>query len=271
MTATIYADADAVPRDRWGRPLITPPDGGKPVPYTRVSTLAKVLDDKTALTRWKQRQTAIGIGMRPDLAAKAAAKRDDKRTLDEVVEEAMTVAGSSIGANIGTTLHSLTEEVDDGVMPDVAAELRADLEAYRAAMAGLTVLAKEWFVVVDEIQAAGSFDRLLALPDGRIVVADIKTGQKEPDYPHGAATQIGIYAHGTRYVLPDGRVASLADAGVDQEVGVLIHLPAGQARCDLYLLDIAEGWRMAQLATTARAWLKSKPATPMHPAATAAR
>lgn len=258
-----YIDIDAVPRDRWGRPLIVPPDGGKPIPYTRVSTLAKVLDDKTALTKWKQRQTAVGIGLRPDLAVKAAAKKDDKRTLDEIVEEAMAVAGSSSGANIGTALHAFTEAVDDGVMPDVPAEIRADLDAYRTAMYGLEVLAKEWFVVVDEIQAAGSFDRLLRLPDGRVVVADIKTGQKEPDYPHAAATQIGVYAHGTRYRHPDGRIASLADAGVDQEVGVLIHLPAGQARCGLYLLDIAEGWRMAQLATHARGWLKTKPIQPL--------
>ena len=52
--------AQEIPRDRWGRPLITPVDGGDPMPYTRVSTLAKALDDKTALTDWKCRQVAIG-------------------------------------------------------------------------------------------------------------------------------------------------------------------------------------------------------------------
>ena len=50
-----------IPRDRWGRPLITPVGGGKPEPYTRVSTLAKTLDDKTALSKWMCRQTAIGL------------------------------------------------------------------------------------------------------------------------------------------------------------------------------------------------------------------
>ena len=33
-----------IKRDRWDRPLITPVDGGTPIPYTRVSTLAKVPD-----------------------------------------------------------------------------------------------------------------------------------------------------------------------------------------------------------------------------------
>ena len=96
---TDFNAADAIPRDRWGRPMIVPADGGKPVAYTRVSTLAKVLDDKTALTRWKQRQTAIGMSMRPDLVAKAGAKRDDKRTVDEVVEEAMVAASSSAASS----------------------------------------------------------------------------------------------------------------------------------------------------------------------------
>ena len=30
--------ASAVPRDRYDRPLIRPPDDGKPVPYTRCTT-----------------------------------------------------------------------------------------------------------------------------------------------------------------------------------------------------------------------------------------
>jgi hypothetical protein len=47
--------ATEIPRDRWGRPLIEPPDGGKPIGYTRVSTLAKALDDKTSLMDWKCR------------------------------------------------------------------------------------------------------------------------------------------------------------------------------------------------------------------------
>lgn len=255
--------ADAVPRDRWGRPLIVPADGGKPRPYVRVSTLAKVLDDKTALTKWKQRMTAVGIGMRPDLAAKAAAVRDDKKALDEVVEEAMTVAGSSVGANIGTTLHALTEHLDAGTLPEhVPDQLWPDLTAYENAMRGITVIASEIFVVADDIQAAGSFDRLVALPDGRMAVADIKTGQHEPNYPHGAATQIGVYAHGTPYRHPGERAASLAEAGVSQDVGLLIHLPAGQGRCDLYLLDIAAGWEIARTATRVRGWFKEKPLTP---------
>src|SRR5690606_1008152 len=62
----------AVQRDRWGRPLIVPPGGGDPVAYTRVSTLAKALDDTSNLMAWKQRVTAVGLARRQDLRTRLA-------------------------------------------------------------------------------------------------------------------------------------------------------------------------------------------------------
>lgn len=266
MSDSTFAAVDAVPRDRWGRPLIVPPDGGKPTAYTRVSTLAKQLDDGTGLAKWLQAQTAIGVGLRPDLAQKAATMRDDKKVLGEVVEEAMAVAGASVAANTGTTLHRLTEHVDAGTLPEnLPGDLVASLDAYERAMAGVAVVASEMFVVCDAIQAAGSFDRLVGLPDGRVVIADIKTGQSQPRFPHSTAIQLAAYAHGTPYKHPGERGQSLADLGVDQEVGLLIHLPAGQGTCDLYLMDIAQGWEYACLASAARAWYRTKPLTPYTP------
>ena len=79
MTITFAHPVKDVPRDRWGRPLIVPVDGGKPIGSTRVSTLAKALDDKSALTKWKQRQVVVGMASRPDLAAVAAACKGDDR------------------------------------------------------------------------------------------------------------------------------------------------------------------------------------------------
>jgi hypothetical protein len=112
MTIEFTYPTVEIPRDRWGRPLIVPIGGGKPVGYTRVSTLAKALDDKTALTKWKQRQVVIGLGARPDLVAVAGAVKNDDRKLDEIVETAMTAAESERAANIGTALHALSEQVD---------------------------------------------------------------------------------------------------------------------------------------------------------------
>lgn len=255
-----------IPRDRWGRPLIAPVDGGKPVPYTRVSTLAKALQDTTALTKWKQRQVAIGMGVRSDLPVKAAAVKDNDKELNAIVEEAMSAAESSRAANLGTAIHAMTERIDDGAdMIEFPADFHSTLLAYKEAMAGIEILGKEEFVVVDELEAAGTFDRLVQLPDGRTVVADIKTGKDEPNYPHASTIQIATYAHGHLYTVEQGRAGHLPELGVSTDVGLLIHLPAGRGVCDLYLLDLEWGWEMAQVATAVRAALKTKPIQPYTP------
>lgn len=263
MTAiTFHTPAKEVKRDR-GRPLIVPPDGGKAVPYTRVSTLAKMLDNKDALTRWKQRQVVLGMSVRTDLVDLARAVQDDKTKLDEVVQGAMNAARSDQAANLGTILHSLAENVDDGCdIESLATVYQADMTAYREAMKGLKVLARECFVVNDELQAAGTFDRIVQLPDGRIVVADIKTGQHEPRYPHGVTTQVAVYAASHFYDIDRGRVAYLPDFGVSTDVGLMIHLPAGQGRCDLYELDLTVGMALARTAVAIQQAFKGTPIKP---------
>lgn len=37
-----------------------------------------------------------------------------------------------------------------------------------------------------------------------------------------------------------------------------MHLPVGEARCDLYMVDIAAGWDMASICGTVRDWRKRK-------------
>lgn len=264
MTAT-FTHPDTVPRDRWGRPLIVPVGGGKPVPYTRVSTLAKTLDDTEGLSRWKCRQTAAGIATRPDLHALAVSARGDQKTLDRVVKEAMDAAGSGSAANLGTSLHSFTELIDAGEGIDHApAELHADLDAYARAIvaAGLVPVDMERFVVNDTIQAAGTYDRRFQLPDGRVVIGDLKTGATAPKYAQATAMQVAVYARSDHYDPGDSH-RSPFDA--DLEVGLLVHLPVGAGRCDLYALDLESGWAAAVIATTVRGWRKSSPATPWTP------
>lgn len=266
MSITFTHPTIDIPRDRWGRPLIIPIDGGKPIPYTRMSTLAKALDDKTALTKWKMRQVVIGMGHRPDLVSVAQSVRGDDRKLDEVAENAMTAAEAERAANIGTALHALSEEVDKGAdiesLPEFA---RADMASYRAALQGIEILAAEMFVVVDEIQAAGTFDRLVRLPDGRVVVADLKTGKHEPKYPMGATQQIAGYSRGHLYDAEKGRVGHLPSLGIDQSVGLLIHTPAGTGTTDLYLLDLNVGWDLARVSLAVRETFKRKVITPYTP------
>ena len=241
-----------IPRDRWGRPLIVPTDGGDPVPYTRVSTLSSAVTDQSSLKKWYGRTVAAGMAKRPDLIAMAAVAGDDWKVLNDVAESAAEAAGAYSAASMGTALHVATEAADNGIeMSDLPAAVVADLAAYREATRNLTVIDTEQFVVVDELAAAGTYDRLVALPDGRVVIADLKTGREPEKYALATAIQVAAYAAGQRYNPTTGaRVPIHPD--LDPTVGLLIAMPAGTAKCRLFLLDAATGWRAAQHAVTVR-------------------
>lgn len=251
--------ADTIPRDRYGRPLV------EGVPYTRVSTLAKVFDDTTNLTAWLQRELVKGLGQRSDLVTLARSSGDDKRTLNDIVEQAMV--GSLDKANIGTALHTFTEILDDGGIPDVPAEFVADVQAYKRATAGLTPVLSEGFVRVDEIQSAGSFDRIWDTPNGRMV-GDLKTGQwaDKPAYQHAIAMQLAIYAHGDLWEWETGTRTPLPE-GTRKDVGLLVHMPAGKGKCSLIELDLEEAWDWVLKAIEVRAWKKTKVGRPVDYAA----
>ncbi len=245
-----------VPRDRYGRPLIIPPGGGEPVAYTRVSTLAKTLDDLNNLMAWQCRKTAEGLLRRPDLITRTAGiiangdPNDDwptKRDLNTVSTEAREAAGAGVGASAGTGLHALTEAVDRGEdLLFVPTADHARLGAYREATAHLTALSAEAFVVCDELHAAGSFDRLWRTEDGRAVIGDLKTGKSEADYPLATAVQLAIYAHGKRYDPTTGERTDLDDR-LDLTTALLVHMPA-TGGCQVIPLDIEKGWHAAKLA-----------------------
>jgi len=253
-----------VPRDYLGRPKVTPPEGGKPKPYTRVSTLAKTLDDQYGLTSWKMRMTAIGVAINPSLLSRVSAVVNShvdpvstgKADLNELVEKATEAAGITRAADLGTAVHTMTEILDNGgTLTNVPDDLAPVLDAYRWGTAELEMLGAEVFVVCDELRAAGTLDRLVRLPDGRVVIGDVKTGKDEPKYSNGVATQIAVYAHGERYDPTTGERSPL-HPDLDLTTGLLIHLPLlpvdGKQLCDLYLLDLESGWRKAQLACQVR-------------------
>jgi len=254
-----------IKRDRFGRPLVIPTGGGKPVGYTRVSTLAKALDDQQGLIAWKQRMTAIGVVLEPSIRQQVAAVinshpdpvADGKQALNGLVERATEAAGSIRAASTGTAVHELTEVLDTGgelkVVPE---ELAPVLDAYAWGTTHLDMVEAEVFVVVDEITSAGTLDRLVRLRDGRVVVGDVKTGRDEPKYAFGVTTQVAAYAHGQRYDPATGERTPL-HPDLDTTMGLLIHLPIrpvdGKFICDVWELDLVAGWRKALLAHQVRA------------------
>lgn len=251
-----------IPRDGWKRPLVIPPGKAKAVGYTRCTTYVGCLEDKFGLDKWHRRMTAIGVASRDDLRLAVIAHTDDKRALDEVCETAIEAAKSRDAATIGTALHALTEQWDRGTLDlsRVPAEWRPDVEAYARATEGLEVVDIEVFGVVDDLKTAGTWDRVFRTKDGRLVMADTKSGSIE--YGQGKiAMQLAVYAHCTPYD-PDAdprRGLSNPDRGIDQERGLVVHLPAGKGTCELVEVDISAGWgAVTQLAGGVRAWRARK-------------
>jgi hypothetical protein len=254
MTTAEFVNVE-IPRDRFGRPMIIPPGSGKKrVPYRRCTTFVGCLEDTYNLMAWKNRQVALGMGQRKDLVlAAAAARPDDKKTLNEIAEKATEHAQASSAATTGTALHALTERVDRGQeLGYVPAEYEADIEAYREATKQIEWLGIETFRVHDEWQVAGTADRVGRFPwSHQPQIFDIKTGSV--DFPHKMAMQLAMYARMTPYdIATDTRMGD-PDA-IDLNYGVIIHLPAGQGRCDLYEIDIAKGWGACLIARKVWSW-----------------
>lgn len=246
MTTLTTVDQQ-IKRDHWGRPLVIPPGGGKPVPYTRASSF-DVCEDTYTLNKWSQRMVALGLADRPDLVLAAAAHRDDKKKINDICKQASEAAKSSAAATTGTALHALTEQIDRGEDPIVPEAVKGDIEAYREATSILSVESVEVFGVCDEVQAAGTWDRIVSW-EGQRFVADLKTGSSMKYGQLRIAQQLAIYANSAIY---DPLTGDRTPTGVYKNAGIIIHLPAGEQHCELIWFDLKTGWQIVKLSHEVR-------------------
>ena len=246
-------------RDRFGRYLIVPRGGGKAQAYTRATTIAETLDDRYNLELWKMRQVALGLAQRPDLLAQAAAHTaEDKKTLNDVCKQAMDAAAAMSGANMGTALHKIIERHTTGTLGDCPEMFADRLDAFRSATEGLTFRRDlvERVAVLDRHLIAGTFDMAVEI-DGRLYVADLKTGSGVDFGARGFAVQLAIYANASS--LYDYATEQHSDApGFDLDRAIVIHLPSDGGPCELHWLDIAAGAEALEHAMWTRAWRKRR-------------
>lgn len=252
--------------DQYGRYVIPDPRTGKRRSWTRATTWASSIADTHALTNWQIRMTALGLTQRPDLFAGVAAVADPsspagKKLLGKLCEQAKEHAGTSQRATLGTALHSFAEQVDIGREPMIPAPWDADIKAYRKAIrqAGIVVSPNyvERIAVLPSLGVAGKFDRIVKFND-RLTVCDIKTGQDLAYSWTEIAIQLGIYAHAEYLYDIEGNRHFRMPKEVDREQAIVVHLPAGEGRCTLYLVDIDAGWRTAHLCGMVRDWRKRR-------------
>lgn len=268
-------------RDRWGRYLVLPPGATKPIGYTRVTTIAKTLDDGGGLLPWKATATVVGALRRPGLLARWQqlltehpdpwySSDESKATAKKLVEDCALAGGSADRAEIGTALHAMVEARLRGGfdMVNLQPSMLADLEAFHAATnrAGLVFDARyiEATVVLDDHKVAGTADQLaVSVPGYGLMVGDLKTGANLDYSWQAIAVQLAAYANASA-VYRQGDATDGSDdtrdsmPAISRTHGLVIHLPAGEARCELHIIDLAAGWDAFQLAMQVRAWRSNK-------------
>jgi hypothetical protein len=159
---------------------------------------------------WARRNVVYGMAHDASLVARVLALGgtpytwgdDAKKAVNKIHERAAEVALAHKGADIGTAVHTMTERVDRGEQFD-AGIYEADITAYVSALIRAELYVDpahiECRLVCDELEMAGTADRILAHADGRRLIADIKTGASVDYGGLGWAAQLASYAHGTLY------------------------------------------------------------------------
>ncbi|MCC3333541.1 hypothetical protein [Nocardia abscessus] len=253
-------------KDRRGKPKRWwhSPDA---VPYARMSAIAKSLDTKEGLVDWAAAQAAVGVMLDPAArseivtlineydgdpwnADEGGVAHSGKDRLKAAVEQARTTAGQHVAASAGSEFHKLGELVNRGQEPRLVQDhLKPLLAEYKAAVAPIRFLRQELFVVNDELRRAGSLDYLLQLPDGRVLVSDLKTGKWDVRYPMSVTTQIAGLATAVVYDQETGERRPI-HPDLDTTTGLLVHFPImlPDPRVRFYELDLELGVRAARIA-----------------------
>lgn len=296
-----------IPRGRGGRPKIRRllQDGSEDpttlVEYTRASSLGDVLEDHYAIHLRELRMVAWAVGHDPALrwrsqAVETITEAADKKALRELAETALLVCRASTGADRGTAAHKLSEQFDEqGGVGHVDEDVFAVLARYSELIQGFDIIASETFVVCDELEAAGSFDRIVSprwamtAPDGTVIepgdrlVLDLKTGSDAKFFGPNYAVQQAVYAHGTPYSHGAGRGrwphrgprARDRNLAPRRDWSLILHIPIESPEdAGLWWVDLTAGMELARAAAQARVlrrragmFLPAEPPAPPPPVA----
>lgn len=259
--------------------LAPDPQTGRERRWMRATTFAHITSDEAAIERWRRRKVAEGLAysvLRDHRFSSGNSLPDDidfaacddvlslvdaiaeagedwrkakkaKLALDDVCERLAESVGTAAGSSAGTDIHALTEWHDAGRINEieVPVEYLADLAAYVEATqdAGLAFRPQwiERIIVNSQVETCGTTDRILTMPDGRVLIGDLKTQQSISFGWQEIAMQLAQYANGDGMLTDDGRLEPMP-ANLDRSRGLVIWLPVGQARVEFHELDLEAGW-----------------------------
>lgn len=244
--------------DQWKRYLLPVPGGdpGEIEPWTRVTTLAKLVGSEHGLTIWGERELLRGVGMRASLRALLADGHDDKAVLDEVREAAKEAAGMNDARRWGTAVHT---GVERAMLTPVGVDVDANLDeqygrdVHAAVLCmqdnGIRVRLIERVVVHSTLKYAGRLDYLVevdlpaaAFTPARTVlrVLDVKTGQRVAEQGQQIGAQESAYVNATHLYDPHSRTFEPLPSDLDMTVGYVLAVRDGRAQ--LHEVDLLDGW-----------------------------
>jgi hypothetical protein len=229
---------------------------------------ATPLDDEFALTNWRIFKAMDGVARSGALQAQVIACRDDDKVeKGRLREVALDKGKANERSDLGTGLHAMTVRAEDpGDVSFDPGVHGPDLDAYLSLLHqyGLVSEMVEVPLVNDEYRAAGTADRIfrttkvlvppdgIAIEPGELVVGDLKTGAKLDFSVPGYCVQTALYASGQLYdVIAEHR---LPTPPINDRWALLIHLPVGRHRGELFWSSVPLGLYGAWLSFEVKRW-----------------
>lgn len=273
---------DGVRRDRWGRYLVVPPEGGRPVAYRRTTTVAKALDAEGSLVPWAQSRAMLGLvrdsGVLRRLRALLKVSEDpwysspdDKAAMKVLVAEAATAGGAETKRDRGTWLHGCAERWVLG-LDQLPAFNAADAQwliqlqdTLRDAGVVIDPDGVEQVVVHDGLRIAGKADYLQCRMPGfaKPLLGDLKTGDSLEYALRGYVVQLAVYVHADACYRQGADPNGSEDVrspmpDIEKGHALLIHAPQNGGPVTLYLLDMTAGLEAFKLALAVEQWRNRK-------------
>lgn len=269
-------------RDRYHRPIVG--DRG----YQRPSTMAKALDSEANLKDFFAREAVIGVARNPDWFLPRIRQLDENRGADgwkaamrELVDELHAAADARDRADLGSLIHALTEYSDGKPLPDDfetstllgnvlgRPEIAACLKSYRDELARLGLRCRpEWVEVpmfIPHYNQAGTTDRLVELPDGRVRILDIKCGSAT-NLPYSwLSYMLQLHSYASAECIYDpatGEKTELPER-FDASHGYICHVDPDTGLTKVYEIDLRPAefavglaQQVAEVRTEAKAYVK---------------
>lgn len=266
-----------------GRYSLPDPKTGVQTGFTRVTNIAKVLEDTFNLSRWSRRETAMRLISTMELAHEGQLAGQQAEAFDlirQLIEEGQdnklnfalddldNLLGGKDAAEFGTAVHEWCGAVDLGMctVAQVPEQFRQHVQAYQALLARHGLIAEPQFIERTTLNygtdlkptvkgrkypvIGGTFDRIFrCATTGRRFMGDLKTS-KTSSLPYawiGFGVQMDFYRTADYVLSVDGTTWETLPELVP-EFGILVHLPSDDVtKSAAITFDMTTSTRLRQM------------------------